>query len=211
MSESDLDDEYDACDVLRDSVDRTVVERTGAQGSSLTIESGYLLFGCDKIPDPATAEDPDLPYGGIWCASPNGSMESGTLNDPRLSICPNTEDEHHCLRLGRAEAGREVGCRLRRRQARGLRSSRVAPRARDDDGRHDHRGRVERFLRHRGVRSRTGRKLRRVHARSGGRRVTQGDAGGAAPPAINARLGDGEAAAHLLGSGARKRTSTCPS
>ncbi len=93
MKESDLDDEYDACDVLRDSGDRTVVERTGAHGSSLTIESGYLLFGCDKIPDPATAEDPDLPYGGIWCASPNGSRKGGTLNDPRLSICPNIEND----------------------------------------------------------------------------------------------------------------------
>ena len=91
--ESDLDDEYDACDVPRDSGDRTVVERTGVHGSSLTIESGHLLFGCDKIPNPATAEDPDLPYGGIWCSSPNGSLESGELNDPRLSLCPNTDDE----------------------------------------------------------------------------------------------------------------------
>jgi hypothetical protein len=91
--ESDLDDEYDACDVPRNSGDRTVVERTGVHGSSLTIESGYLLFGCDKIPDPATAEDPDLPYGGIWCSSPNGSLESGELNDPRLSLCPNTTDD----------------------------------------------------------------------------------------------------------------------
>jgi hypothetical protein len=92
-SESDLDDEYDACDVPRDSGDRTVVERTGVHGSSLTVESGYLVFGCDKIPDPATAEDPDLPYGGIWCGSPNGSLESGELNDPRLSLCPNTTDD----------------------------------------------------------------------------------------------------------------------
>jgi hypothetical protein len=91
--ESDLDDEYDACDVPRDSGDRTVVERTGVHGSSLTIESGYLLFGCDKIPDPATAEDPDLPYGGVWCSSPNGRVEDGQLNDPRLSICPNAEND----------------------------------------------------------------------------------------------------------------------
>ena len=39
-SESDLDDEYDACDVPRDSGDRTVVERTRVHGSSLTVESG---------------------------------------------------------------------------------------------------------------------------------------------------------------------------
>ena len=75
----------------RDSGDGTVVERTGLNGSSLTIESGRLLFGCDKIPDPLTAEDPDLPYGGIWCASPNGRIAEGGLNDPRLSLCPNTD------------------------------------------------------------------------------------------------------------------------
>jgi hypothetical protein len=94
-NESDLDlDEYEACAVPRDGGDRTVVERTGLNGSSLTIESGRLLFGCDKIPDPLTAEDPDLPYGGIWCASPNGRLSKGGLNDPRLSLCPNTNDEY---------------------------------------------------------------------------------------------------------------------
>jgi hypothetical protein len=94
-SEGDLDqDEYEACGVLADGGGRTVVERTGLNGSSLTIESGRLLFGCDKIPDPLTAEDPDLPYGGIWCASPNGRIGKGRLNDPRLSLCPNTNDEY---------------------------------------------------------------------------------------------------------------------
>jgi len=94
-SEVDLDqDEYEACGGLADKGDRTVVERTGLNGSSLTIESGRLLFGCDKIPDPLTAEDPDLPYGGIWCASPNGRIGKGGLNDPRLSLCPNTNDEY---------------------------------------------------------------------------------------------------------------------
>jgi hypothetical protein len=92
--ESDLDaQEYQSCGVPMDSGNRTVIERTGVHGSSLTIESGYLLFGCDKIPDPATAEDSDLPYGGIWCSSPNGSRESGELNDPRLSLCPNIDSE----------------------------------------------------------------------------------------------------------------------
>lgn len=94
-NESDLDpDEYEACAGPRDGGDRTVVERTGLNGSSLTIESGRLLFGCDRIPDPLTAEDPDLPYGGIWCASPNGRLSKGGLNDPRLSLCPNTNDEY---------------------------------------------------------------------------------------------------------------------
>ena len=94
-NETDLDrDEYEACDVPRDGEDRTVVERTGVHGSSLTIESGDLLFGCDKIPDPDTAEDPDLPFGGIWCSSPNGSLKNGALNDPRLSLCSNTDDDY---------------------------------------------------------------------------------------------------------------------
>jgi hypothetical protein len=93
--ESNLDqDEYEACGVPADGGHRTVVERTGVHGSSLTIESGRLLFGCDKILDPLTAEDPDLPYGGIWCASPNGRIGEGGLNDPRLSLCPNTDDEY---------------------------------------------------------------------------------------------------------------------
>ncbi len=94
-NETDLDrNEYEACDVPRDGEDRTVVERTGVHGSSLTIESGDLLFGCDKIPDPDTAEDPDLPFGGIWCSSPNGSLKGGELNDPRLSLCTNTDDDY---------------------------------------------------------------------------------------------------------------------
>jgi len=91
--ENDLDrGEYQACDVPTDSGDRTVVERTGLHGSSLTIDSGRLLFGCDRIPDPA--EDPeDNPYGGIWCGSANGRLENGELNDPRLDLCFNTDDE----------------------------------------------------------------------------------------------------------------------
>ncbi|MET0939360.1 MAG: hypothetical protein ABWY51_09085 [Gaiellaceae bacterium] len=92
--ESDLDqDEYEACGVPADREDGAVVERTGLHGSSLTIESGRLLFGCDKIPDPATAEDPDLPLGGIWCASPNGRIHNGVLNDPRLDLCSSTDSE----------------------------------------------------------------------------------------------------------------------
>jgi hypothetical protein len=93
-NETDLDqDEYEACGVPADGGDRTVVERTGLHGSSLTIESGSLLHGCDKIPDPLTAEDPDLPFGGIWCASPNGRIDAGVLNDPRLDLCTNTDSE----------------------------------------------------------------------------------------------------------------------
>jgi hypothetical protein len=93
-NESDLhQDEYAACGVPADGGDRTVVERIALHGSSLTIESGRLLFGCDKIPAPLTAEDPDLPFGGIWCGRANGRIDEGRLNDPRLSLCPNTDDD----------------------------------------------------------------------------------------------------------------------
>lgn len=92
--ESDLEqDEYEACGVPADHGARTVVERTGLHGSSLTIGSGSLLFGCDKIPDPHTAQDPDLPFGGVWCASPNGRIKDGVLNDPRLDLCANTDND----------------------------------------------------------------------------------------------------------------------
>lgn len=92
--ESDLEQsEYRACGVPTDGPDRTVVERTGLHGSSLTIESGSALYGCDKIPEPLTAKDPDRPYGGIWCASPDGRLNGGALSDPRLSLCPNARNE----------------------------------------------------------------------------------------------------------------------
>jgi hypothetical protein len=92
--ESKLDqDEYRACGVPADGRDRSVVERTGLHGSSLTIESGSLLYGCDKIPDPFTAVDPDRPWGGIWCGSPNGRIDNGALNDPRLDLCSSTDGD----------------------------------------------------------------------------------------------------------------------
>lgn len=94
-TESSLDvDKYDACGVPADGGGRTVIERTGLKGSSLTVESGTQLFSCDQIPDPLTAEDPDLPLGGIWCAGANGRLDDGRLNDPRLSLCPNTDNEY---------------------------------------------------------------------------------------------------------------------
>lgn len=93
--ESELDhSEYAACGVPRDGEDRTVVERTGVNGSSLTIESGSLVYGCDKIPDLLIVEDdPDMPYGNVWCAAPNGRIDEDRLNDSRLSLCTNTDDE----------------------------------------------------------------------------------------------------------------------
>ena len=52
-NESDLDqDEYEACGVPADGGDRTVVERTGLHGSSLTIESGHLLLRVRQDPRP---------------------------------------------------------------------------------------------------------------------------------------------------------------
>jgi hypothetical protein len=63
----------------------TVVERVGLEGSSLTFAGGSGLNGCDAIPDPA--EDPDRPYGGIWCGASVGRVTDGVLNDPRLDLC----------------------------------------------------------------------------------------------------------------------------
>ena len=92
--ESDFDiAEYEACGVPRDGEDRTVVERTGLHGLSLTVDSGFLLYGCDKISDPSTAEDPDRPYGGIWCGATRARIDEGKLNDPRLDICSNVDDD----------------------------------------------------------------------------------------------------------------------
>lgn len=93
--ESELDgSEYEACGVAPDSGDRTVVERTGINGSSLTIGSGRLVYVCDKIPDLLIVEDdPDMPYGNVWCASANGRIDEGGLNDPRLSLCSNTDED----------------------------------------------------------------------------------------------------------------------
>ena len=94
-SKLDLHDDYEACGIPADGGQRTVIERTGVHGSSLTVQSGTkLLFSCDKIPDPLTAEDPDLPLGGIWCASANGRLDNGELNDPRLTLCPDTDNNY---------------------------------------------------------------------------------------------------------------------
>jgi hypothetical protein len=85
----------DACGV-EPAPDTDVIERIGLRGSSLTFaRGGSSLYGCDKIPDPFTAEDPDLPLGGIWCSSPNGHFDgAGALYDPRLGLCPNTDGEY---------------------------------------------------------------------------------------------------------------------
>jgi hypothetical protein len=92
----DLDFEEDvlrACGILFDSGPRAVVERTGVRGSSLTMRSGWLLYGCDEILEPQTAQDPDRPYGGIWCSAARGRLDEGKLNDPRLSLCQNTSGD----------------------------------------------------------------------------------------------------------------------
>jgi hypothetical protein len=93
-SETEFDEEeLRACGVLFDGGERMVVERVGVRGSSLTLPSGRLLYGCDSIPDPSTAVDPDRPYGGIWCGGANGRLDDGKLNDPRLDLCANTDSE----------------------------------------------------------------------------------------------------------------------
>ena len=51
------------------------------------------MYGCDKILDPINVEDPDMPGGGIWCGGAAGRLDNGMLNDPRLDLCTNTDDE----------------------------------------------------------------------------------------------------------------------
>jgi hypothetical protein len=87
-------DELDACGFPPEAQDTVAVERVGLHGSSLTFAGvGSALYACDKIPDPITAEDPDLPYGGVWCGGSVGRLDAGVLNDPRLDLCSNTNDE----------------------------------------------------------------------------------------------------------------------
>jgi hypothetical protein len=107
-SDSDLDlAEHEACGLPSHGGDRTVVERTGRHGSSLTVESGLRRYACDKIPDPVTAEDPDLPYGGIWCGAANGRVDDGKLNDPRLSLCQDTDGDLTAFAWLEPQAGAE--------------------------------------------------------------------------------------------------------
>ena len=74
--------------------DTIIVERTGVQGSSWTfVGQGSALYACDKIQDAINVEDPDEPGGGIWCSGAVGRLDAGKLNDPRLSLCTNTDDE----------------------------------------------------------------------------------------------------------------------
>ena len=55
---------------------RTVVERTGLSGWSLTFRVGRFLFGCDRAPGPRRR----------WCASAVGRFRVGRLVDPRLTL-----------------------------------------------------------------------------------------------------------------------------
>jgi hypothetical protein len=84
----------DACGFVPRDGGTAVVERVGLNGSSITFAgTGSSLYACDKIPDPATAADPDLPWGGVWCGGSAGRFSGGTLDDPRLDLCSNTEDD----------------------------------------------------------------------------------------------------------------------
>lgn len=94
MLASDVERErLDACG-LPPEVDTGVVERVGLRGASLTfVGDGSSLYGCDAVPDPSTAAEPDRPYDGIWCGAAAGRLDDGTLNDPRLDLCTNTDGE----------------------------------------------------------------------------------------------------------------------
>ena len=70
------------------------VERVGVHGSSWTFAGeGTSIYACDGIPEPSTAEEPDRPYDGLWCGASVGRLDDGTLNDPRLDLCTNTDNE----------------------------------------------------------------------------------------------------------------------
>ena len=85
--------ELNACGFAPASASARVVERVGVRGSSITYPGrGSALYACDKIPEPATAEDPDRPYGGVWCGAAVGRFTDVTVNDPRLDICADTDD-----------------------------------------------------------------------------------------------------------------------
>jgi hypothetical protein len=70
------------------------VERVGVHGSSWTFAGeGTSIYACDAIPEPSSAEEPDRPYDGLWCGASAGRLDDGTLNDPRLDLCTNTDRE----------------------------------------------------------------------------------------------------------------------
>jgi hypothetical protein len=66
-----------------------VVERVGLHGDSWTLSVGETLVACDAIAEPV--EDPDEPYGGVWCGVGVGRIHVGRLNDPRLDLCASTD------------------------------------------------------------------------------------------------------------------------
>ncbi|HEU0304403.1 MAG TPA: hypothetical protein VFR32_07475 [Gaiellaceae bacterium] len=86
VTASELDQgRLQACGVP-EADDAAVVERVGLRGSSLTFAGGGVsLNGCDAIPDPF--QEPDRPFGGIWCGVAVGFFRDGKLNDPRLDLC----------------------------------------------------------------------------------------------------------------------------
>lgn len=82
----------DACGLPPASDETDVVKRIGVHGSSLTfVGEGASLHGCNAIPN--TPEEPDRPYGGIWCSGAVGRQDPDGLSDPRLSLCQNTSRE----------------------------------------------------------------------------------------------------------------------
>ena len=96
LAASDVDrHQFDACALHPKADETVVVERAGLRGSSLTFEGrGSSLYGCDEIPDPIDVEDPDNPGGGIWCGGAAGLLDpAGMLNDPRLDLCTNADEE----------------------------------------------------------------------------------------------------------------------
>ena len=122
-------------------------------------------------------------YGGIWCASPNGRIDDGGLNDPRLDLCTNTDSELTAFAWvePQPDAKWVVVSDAGTREVYEVAES-LPVRVTTTDGTQPESSRASFDIEEYAA---DGSKLPGVHARSGGRRITRGDAAGAAPPAIN--------------------------
>lgn len=83
-------EQQQACPDLPLDGDRLVVERTGMDGSSLTVADGSSLYACDAIPNPFP--DPDRTGNGA-CGSAVGRLQGAVLRDPRLDLCTDTDHQ----------------------------------------------------------------------------------------------------------------------
>ena len=134
-----------------------------------------LALRCDKIPDPSTAEDPDLPYGGIWCSAARMGFLKGEAQRSEAQPLSQYLRGHHAFAWVEPLQDTKWVVVSGTRESRGLRGGGVAPgRVTTTDG-----TTLEGAcaFRHRGIRGRR-KEAPRAHARGGGRRIREGDAAG---------------------------------